>query len=316
MVEKYVLAKNVVSNRIDRDHPMYAFMICALYGLLCKYKEYDDLVIDCYKKTDFLFSEGTISEIVKEHGLQHKFNVEDYYGYALGASNVGFYISMDKYGNIVRIEENPIVVCSLDQPLEVLLNTFCHEVGHIIKGRKKSFYSYQSADKTFFVVRCGLRSDVLSKNKDSNELQPNTYHYVLDEAINSIQTTEIMQEILVLKDIADDPLVVNFVQQLNEDRLAVDQGYEDFCTFIRPLWNTPSFKEIVEQNIVSGDIPLIIDHFNEIAGNNMFEKMSVVLDTICKKGDQMDYTTHEKYVGEYVEIMFQYIEGQKKKKKE
>ncbi len=50
MVENYILAKNTISKKLDSNHPMYPFMVSALYGLLCKYHTHKDVILSLYQK--------------------------------------------------------------------------------------------------------------------------------------------------------------------------------------------------------------------------------------------------------------------------
>ena len=315
MVEKYILAKKTVSERTDIDNPLYAFLVCSLYGLLCKYKD-DDLVIDLFKNTSFFFQPGSLYDILEAFNMRQDVRCSDQeLKCSFGTSHPGFSICFNQEGKAYHVDENPILICSSNILHENMLNVFCHEMGHLIKSKKNAFHSYTIDDTAFYVSRTGISYTIISKKLGPFESEQKRKNSILDEVINCFQTTDVMQEILALKEIADDPLILEYVQQLNEDFLKTDHGYEEFCNYLRPLWENDTFREIVENNIVSGDIDAIINHFNEITQDGLFEEMADLIDKVyvLPDGDEY-YDMYEEYTDTFHDIMFYYLRRLKKSK--
>ena len=52
----YRLAKMVVNKMFPEDNDIKPFFICAIYGLLCKFKNYPEIVCDLFLNTSFYMS--------------------------------------------------------------------------------------------------------------------------------------------------------------------------------------------------------------------------------------------------------------------
>ena len=195
-----------------------------------------------------------------------------------------------------------------------LLNTFCHEMGHLIKGEENSFYKYNKDSSDVFVIRTGLSHQLYSYNSDTRELGFSPNYSVLDEAINCIQTTDVMSEILALKEFVDDESIVTFIDSLDHDELLKDHGYEDMCLLVRRLWENESFKHSVEDNIVLGNIDSIIEQYDSLMGEGAFDRMSNSLEDIYSLPEVSDevFNTH---IDAFVEIAQEYQKRVQEKEK-
>ena len=72
MEENFLLAKQTVSKMYSENHPYYAFFVCALYGLLQKYKN-KEIVIRAFLEATIYIENDTVKSICERHNL----NVHD-----------------------------------------------------------------------------------------------------------------------------------------------------------------------------------------------------------------------------------------------
>ena len=312
MEEKYLLAVNLVSNVIDKKHPMYPFFVCAFYGLFCKYKEHEDLIISLLSRTDIIFDNGPIDKILEKHGIEQDFvdPVHDENNSSIsthGVSNQGHSFVCDDNGKISYLKNEPFVICSTSNTnMGRLLNTFCHEMGHLIKGEENSYYSYQDNDAEVHVIRTGLAHHAYSFFNGNTELSYSVIYSTLDEAVNCIQTTDVMREIISLKEFVNDEVITSFIDSLDHDDLLKDHGYEDICLLVRKLWEHDSFKKMIEENIVLGDIDSIIDEYDGLMGEGSFDEMSGRLDQIYALPEDVSDDVFNSHIDSFVEITNQY----------
>ncbi len=321
MVENYLLATKTIEKKLSKDHPMYPFMVCSLYGLLQKYNKNKELVIDLINKTDIIIEPGTVEEILERHSIEQDttnpiHDDEASHIDTKGASNQGHTFVTDDNGEIYYKRERPFIICSTNNTnMSCLLNTFCHEMGHLIKGEQSSAYNYQDNGYNVFVIRTGLAHYVYAYNGDYTELTFSPNYSILDEAINCIQTTDIMQEILSLKEIIEDEHILKFLQSLDQDFLGEDHGYEDICLLVRELWKRDSFKSIIEDNLVLGNIELVIDEYDKIMGKGQFDRMSERLDDIFNLPSDVSDDIFNFYIDSYIDITKEYKERVKEQVK-
>ena len=290
MVEDYELAKKIVAKKCGTEGYFYPFMVCALYGLLRKYKD-KELITDLFTDSTIIFEEGKMKDILTRNNLPiDTFDLiaDDTQGITtFGVSNSGHILSTDKEGNVSFQEETPFVVCSLDHSSSAhLLNTFCHEMGHIIKGEENGYSFYGEDNRDYYIVRTGLAHFVYCYQNHFKDLDFSSCYTTLDEAVNCIQTTEVMQEILGLKEFVDDPRIKKFIEELDIEGMSMDWGYEPIVNLVRQLWDIPSFKSLVEDHIVSGDIDAIVRAIDEEMGANWFDHLNYTLDDIEEKWNQ------------------------------
>ena len=323
MVDQYVFAKKLAQEKCGKDCDFYPFMVCSLYALLCKYKGHEQQIGDLFLSTAIIFEEGSVEEIIK----RNNFNVdtqdlisddEEHQIYTWGVSNQGYSFIRDKDGKVSFIEEDPFIICSFDcDTMEHFLNTFCHELSHLIKGMNNGHYQEDHEDKHVFVLRTGLAHYVYCYDSSYQNLNMICSFSVLDEAINCIQTSEAIEEILALKEFVQDPEILEFINSLNVDELKIDYGYEVIVKIIRRLWENPSFKSIVEANQVNGPIDPIIQHFNSVMGEEAFEDMCQkvdVLSEIYEKDDPEGYKKAKDSLNQDIDRYLRLMKEKEKKK--
>lgn len=321
MVENYLLAKKVAADKCGSDSEFYPFMVCALYGLFTKYKGNNEMIANLFMDTAIIFEEGKVEDIIRRNNIDvddfdlvHDNDEEGITTY--GVSNQGHSFYTDADGNVSYERSNPFVICSLDhENMAHFLNTFCHEFGHLIKGEEKGHSSEETEDHFTFIIRTGLAHYVYHYQDHFRDFRFISAFSVLDEAINCIQTTDVLEEILSLRDFVEDEDIKSFLQSLDENEMRKDRGYEYIVKLVRELWKNDSFRSVVEENIVNGDIDAIINSFNVVMGNDAFEDMSSKLDSIYDLCEDNEDGILDSLVSSYQEDVQKYFKAESKQKR-
>lgn len=297
MEENYKLAFETVSKRFERDDKLFYFYVTALYGLLSRYSDYKDIVIKVFNKCSFYLESGSMDDIFKRHNINNSEYDDDYIADSecnttFGVSNQGHEFYIDENGNVSHRITDPFIACPIDNmPVERLLNTFCHEMGHLIKGEINGYEIDEDDDNISYYIRTGLAYFCYEYDKKTDELSSWSNFSMLDEAINTIQTTEVMREILSLKDISVDDGLSNFVNSLDEETLLQDMGYEEILGVVKILWNNSIFRELVNENIVTNGAEEIATLFDKVVGEDMLAEFDALINDAFSITDQdeIDY---------------------------
>ena len=287
MEENYILACKTVLNKFSKDNEYYSLFVLSLYGLFSKYPNYKDIIIDIFNNVDIYINNKTVDKIIKKNKLNSSFTGDNRknrnFTSAISSNKYSFYIEDGK--RIGVEEDNAYIVCStkLCNPTE-LLNVFIHEMNHLIKSYK-NFYKLISTEDYFgYCSRNGISTCYYYYYPLEDKLVEIEYYNILDENINTIQTTEIMEEIIALDGIVPDKKIQSFIDSLDKDLFSTDFGYDATTYLVRPLWDNSNFKNLVESNIVEGNIEEIINSFDNVLGNDSFLDLADSLDDI----DELD----------------------------
>ena len=316
----YKLAKMVVNKMFPDDNDIKPFFICAVYGLLCKFKNYPEIVCDLFLNTTFYMEKDTVSNILKKYEIEVEFEDDDSeYSRTFAVSSHGhLFVFDDEWDNITYVKEDPFVICSLkDVTLVEILNSFCHEMSHLVKGVLLNHGIYPNDEITDYYIRTGFAHYLYRYNSKKDTLSEIQYFSYFDEAINSIQTTEIMNEILKLEDITNDKEVLDFLSTLNKYEMLEDHGYEEVVGIVRELWSIDEIKKILEENIVDGRIENTVYRINKILDDKYgFKKLCNVIDNIYLNScnDRKKHYLNRQY-NKYNKIVNKIIEKQKTKRK-
>ena len=313
----YKLAKMVVDKKYPNNKEIHPIFICSLYALLCKYKNHANLVCDLFLNTDIFMEKDTINNILIRHGLEGDMeNEEDPLNRTYAVSNQGHtftYIPESK--KIVYDLFNPFIICSLlNTNINHLINSFIHEMNHLIKGEINGHNQFNDNDDiTECVIRTGLAHYVYEYDLREDTLIELEYFNALDEAINTIQATEITKNILNLYEFVDDNEMLDFLSTLDKDKLVIDYGYEDVVSIVRELWNNDELRELIENNLVNGDIDVIANKFNTVMKKSTaFIKMSELLDKIADYDlDINNKRKYDKEVNKFKKMIKTYSENSK-----
>ena len=297
MIHKYLKAIEIVKQKYQEKDSLYPLMVSSIYGLLCKYETQEDLIKNLFKETIILIEPGEINDILKRHKIETEVEEkEDSIYSTYGGSNQGNLVYINEQGEIKYQKEKPYIVCTKDVSPEDLLNTFCHEMNHLIKGEKNGFSLMQEENTFYYYLRTGLAYYCYEYQKGEEDVEYSVLFGYLDEAINTIQTTEIMESILSLKDWINDKNIKNYLDSLDEKRLKQDIGYHEITPQIRELWNTDTFKEIIEKYIIEGNIKALSQEFDSYTYEGAFEELSDCIDKIY---ELTEVNSKNKYIKKY-----------------
>ena len=141
MLENYVLARKLVTDKYGAKCDNYCILVLGLFALLCKYENNKDIVIDVFNKTQIIIENDTLRNISKKHDIimldfdEEEDELENSACISTGISSNGE--TFDIVDNKVFAEKtDPYIICSLfNICIEQVLNTFIHEMNHLIKSQ-------------------------------------------------------------------------------------------------------------------------------------------------------------------------------------
>ena len=284
MEECYVLAKKLIDSRFDKNYEYYNMILIALTTLLYKYKDYTFLVEKIFNETDIIIEKDSIRNILKKENIdvlsfeEEKDKIDEGINTTYGISSLGYTFIIDNY-ELVKHKDKPFIACTSKCSETTLLNSFIHEFNHLVKS---SLNTLESGDLTYS-IRCGIGCYKCRYDVEEGTLREEDYYDSLDEAINVMQTTEMMKTIELLQ--IDDPSVKKYLDSLDKEDMVKDSGYDICVETIRPLWNNPKFRNLIEDNIIEGNINNIITSFDSVLGEGTFNKFADYIDDLDLLGD-------------------------------
>lgn len=283
----YYVAVSEVINKYGKNHPYYSMIVVALYGLLNKYSLYQDIVLDVFHKTNIIIEKDSVNSIFKKHNIK----TDDYFQgddilasenfFVPAVSSSGKFLLSNYNNDFELFEEKPFIICGdYNVSSSILLNSFIHEFSHLIKSERNSYLEEEDEIEKAYYLRCGIHYYKNSILKNDNSFFENDYFGSLDEVINVIQTTEIMNIIMGLDGIVDDEEIQDFLNKLDRKKIQKDFGYEDAVVAFRPLWEIDSFKDLIEESIVCGDLKTIVEKFKALCPNHSFIELADAIEDI------------------------------------
>ena len=300
MEENYILAKKTVSSKY-LDSKYYPLLVLSMFVFLEKYPDFKSMIIGLFEHTDIIIEEDKFTNILKNNKISYlplDIDEEDYV--TSGISSSGRSVSL-KNGELILAHENPIIICSsFGRTKEELLNIFIHEMNHLIKGSLNSFYFHKKNNNTFYAYRTGLGTHYCRYDHNTGDLLGSDEYVLLDEVINTIQATELTQNIFILDGVIDDLRIQEYIDSLNKLDTELDFGYEEATRIFRPLWENNNFSKLVEDNIVAGDISNIIDEYEAIVGEDSLSALSIALGIINEADLKQKYGKKYKMAKKYV----------------
>ena len=301
MEEKYLLAKKTVSSKFNEDYEYYPMLILGLTVLLIKYSKYEKELLELFLNSSFYIEDKDMKDIVNSHNLDDG-NRDDYDKFTIyGFSHNGVAFWINETEEIERISLDPyIAISSKKAPKERILNVFLHEMLHLLKSIKNPFNIYKMDDDvTAVLLKSGFNNSIHIIDKKSNDIYVQTQYETFDEVINTLQTTELMELIIALDDIIPDKLVADYLKSLDADMLKKDYGYEIIVPSFKSLWEIPSFKKMIEDNIIEGEIDIVSTRINAMLGEGELELFCDCLDYIDYYQDE-DHTEPLEIIQEFV----------------
>lgn len=286
MNDDYILAKEIVNERFDIEERQYPLFFLCVYGLLRKFKKYKNLVKEVFLETTILIGNKSIGEILLENGM----NPEDFFGFDEDEENNNITQGVSTAGNnfvlidgeqFVNEKIDPLIVCStINADNTILLMTLIHEFAHLIKGKINTTYLTYDDDYFGYLIRTGLSIYEFRYYPTTNTYSEEVSYSIFDEVINCLQTTDICQEILELEGISTEENIQSFFRTINKNNFISDMSYESATTSLHSLWENTTFRNLIENNILEGNIETIIESFDKILGESSFDLLDDLLLTI------------------------------------
>jgi hypothetical protein len=277
MIENYILAKSLTLKKYSYNDKHFPLILLGLYGLLTKYNNYKDIIKEVFLNTDIYILEENIFKVLKDLGkdLNSYIGEVDENETFYGISDSNKYVIIEN-NDAKLITDKPLIICNekISTP-NILLNTFIHEMSHLIKSNKNDVYLNKTKKEISYAIRSGLSFYYYKYNLRNKETKEQIIFSLLDEGINSLQTNDAMQEIKCLENIIPDENVNNFFKTIDFNQK--DYGYNDVVDLLTPFWNLTSFKKIIEDNIIIGKITNIINYFDENIYKDSLEKLDKLL---------------------------------------
>ena len=284
MVENYTLAKKIVSKKYNKDYPYYSMMVLSVCALLTKYSNYKEIVDKVFQETIMYIENDKVSDIIKKYQIEDapeedEEENDDEYNIITGISYPRDGYGIDDNGNLIHCQTSPYLICTTHHKNPViLLNSFVHEMSHLIK----SFLDVRRRETKDLIYcnRSGLAYSQLKYDRKTDCLTQTDYYSILEEVINTVQTTEMMEMIKSLDGIIPDKEIQDYLDSLDKDSLTDDIGYNVPLETFKQLWKSDSFKELIEENIVEGNTDIVEEEFNSIVGENALDNLSDILEDL------------------------------------
>lgn len=282
MTDLYILALETVYKKYGKNDKLYPIYVVGLYSLLCRFSRFKNLVIRTFLETDIFFETGSIEDILRRHNKSVEniggLNKDEAYP-AYAVSNLGNEVEFDEDTlGVKAIYNTPYIASSIDNvPYEILLNSFCHELSHIIKGQIKPFQIIcREKDYVEFYFRNGLSNNIFYT--EDKTLYNSLEFSVLDEVVNVLHTSDAIREIDGLSEFVANGDIKEFISGLDPTLLYKDCGYEECVEIFRDLWNNERFKSLVDSSSICGDDKLELSFL--AIGEDAYEKLGYLLDKL------------------------------------
>lgn len=298
MEENYILAKNIAKVKVGEESLFYPLFVLCIYGLLCKFHKYREIVEDVFLDTIILIDDKTVNQMMRDEGL----DPSEYLGSELGdvmpddKEEVSFIRGISISGNNYVLchgkewideKSDSYIFCTKNGADEAsLMLTLIHEASHLIKGRINDTYKTYGDDFIGYVTRSGLSIYEFCYYPDTDTYSEGVFYGVFDEAINCLQTTDVAGEILAIDGTIPDKEIQDFLDIVNENNFSRDMGYEAVTGVLEALWKNNSFRMTIEENIVEGEIDKIIEEFDSIMGEGSFDDLDDLLLIIDKLDEE------------------------------
>lgn len=124
----------------------------------------------------------------------------------------------------------------------------------------------------------------------------------LEEAFNTLQTAEIMNHVLSLRQYnIEDASIKAVLEHLSEKKVyPFGRGYENITPEIYPLYSHPEFHRVLKANRISGDLKTIRNNFDQIVGDGSFFQLASSIDQAWSNKDSDQAGKAYQLVSRYV----------------
>lgn len=244
-------------------------------GLMSYYgTEYLNEIRTVFINSDFIYSRQSVYDVYEkfkyEQGIDRerveRLQKEDVKAFVKNSFLV-YSPTQVKIKTDVYLFENKNI--SFDEFLEEAI----HEINHQVNSVKGNIVRKNG----LLFSRSGLSYSSLTGDNIINEAK------ILEESINVLQTSEIMQHILAFCDYnIDDPEIRYLVDKLKSVKREgrEDKGYNIVVPIIKPLYQVPEFNLILKKRRVSGEIKIIREEFDSKTTEGAFLQLADIFDKI------------------------------------
>lgn len=228
-------------------------------------------------ESEFFIESRPLEDIVRDHQKQNMtFFTEDSFTECLATSTSNYLYYFEKDGTCIFEQDYPRLFCSTleDNPND-LLNSFTHEVNHLLKSRLKS---HGKIDSNGYWLRNGIR--YFTSYAQDGFIYEVQQAEILDEVINVFQTSDIMKEIKQFISCRFPYSLQPYLKTLDFESLDEPFGYTLTATMFDTFWRKTNFKEQIKKPLVMGDIPIIEENFNQMVENDLFSSFADSFDEL------------------------------------
>lgn len=277
MKEKLIQAERIVSTRYNKNDKNYGILVISCYCLLTKFEIYTPLIKDLYENCEFYIGNKPLLELLHDGNfniqlLDKNIDINEIVGLSITGNNLVFGTEKNK-----TKKQPPQIFCSTIHKETEALDTIIHELSHLLKSKIHNVYIDSNGNK---IKRSGLQIEI-ENNKEYLNIG-------LDEAINTLQTSEMTEEVKRLNPNIMSIEVKSFYDKLNFAELGGISGNEIISTLLLLLWNNEHFKSNIENNIIEGNLDTIENDFNQVMKNNQaFKVFSEAFDIVITR-DKLD----------------------------
>ncbi len=246
MVDEIAKNKKIPNDFISEQYLIFAGML-AYYGF-----DHVQEIYDVFKKTAFVSNTGPV-ETCSNGAFSPAYCQTE----AVPLPGNKFSIKKTIYHTHFRGENYGHFV-------EVL----CHEINHCINSIRHPFCRRNSLP----VYRNGINVSYLDSGKEEAKY--------LEEAINTIQTGEIMKKIMMLGDYnIKDPTVRSSIRSLANYKVGdLGLGYQTITPIVYPLYCDSEFNYLIKEERISANIRDITDNFDSRVGRDSFYELAEAVD--------------------------------------
>ena len=301
ILERLKLAENIIEKKFSIEDKNYELYICGCFCLLGKFgEEFIPLIEKVFNNTQFIITSGNTIELAKENKIT-QFSFDDIPKEETenidGLSYNGIHFYFNSNGKVFKDFSKPIIIIPTNyKSNNELLNVFIHEISHLIKSQINSSY-YQ--EYNYYYIRSGI--SLYEVNYCNGELIENNLFSILDEIINVFQTTDMMKDLRLLKNIVLNNNIKKFLNSINFDELDETFGYDEYSEIFSPLWQNEKFRNIIEKDIVIGNLDNIVINFNNIMNKDCFYEFSNLWDDLESVSNIKAYEFIENKIKTYIE---------------
>lgn len=278
LLQNYFLAKKITSTYYNQDFPYYNFLLLSCFALLTKYKDSADIIQEILEKAEIIIKNIPLNDILKdivfEDQLSSENDIDDVFFVATSFNGIGFSFDTEKKEISLSLDNPLIAVSTYLYSQEEILESLTHELAHIIK----SYYNNYKIDNKngYCIARSGIH--IIVEYLDGRFISSNE---LLDEALNVLQVQDMLKNVQKLaKILPTDDSLKDFLKTFDFQKLESIMSYENITNLLKDVWSLDNFKDLFEKYLLTGEIDVLKEQFNNYVGANCFEAFSTAIDSL------------------------------------